>query len=88
MEINVTTEQIKTEFLNVIGKDKETITSLIDNGLISKKTMVHFLICKNYDMLIRKISIGEAIFHLNEKYQVSERQIRNIYYNNFKKFKI
>jgi hypothetical protein len=88
MEINVNDSQIRSEFLTLLGKDQVTTEWLIDNGLISKKTMIYFLICKNYDKLIRHTSITDAIFQLNEKYQVSERQIRNIYHNNFRKFKI
>jgi hypothetical protein len=88
MEINVSESQIKNEFLQLAGKDTETTQWLIDNGLISVKTMRDFLICKNYDMLIRKTSITDAIFQLNEKFQVSERQIRNIYYYNLKRFNI
>lgn len=88
MEINVSAAQIKVEFLNLAGKDKETTQWLIDNGLISVKTMRNFLICKQYDMLIRTTSITDAIFQLSEKYNVSERQTRDIYYCNLKRFNI
>jgi hypothetical protein len=67
---------------------KDLVYHLSENGLIPEKTLRNYMLFKDFDEFLIKNEghIGYTFIDLSIKYDVSERQCRNIIYKHRYKF--
>jgi hypothetical protein len=67
---------------------KDLVYHLIENGIISPKTLRNYMMFKDFDKYIveNKGHIGNTLIDISIKHNISEKQCRNIIYKQRYKF--
>ena len=85
--------RIVKEFQDIINEEsskrwgdeytvKDVVYHLIENGIISPKTLRNYMMFKDFDeyIVLNKGHIGNTLIDISIKHNISEKQCRNIIY--------